>query len=562
MSDSSGAGKIKVREKYPRLLPLAVVAAVICFVVYLRALSCDFVNWEDQDYILNNQGIRMLDRDFFVWAFTTAPVNSFWLPLTYLSLALDYHFWELNPVGYHLSNILLHAVNTGLVVLIADALFRKIFAGQQLWTRRLLYPGTLLLAALLFGIHPTKVEAVVWASERKAVLNGLFTLGSLYCYLRYVDLLESGHEKGAVWRSYLLSLVLLLLSLMAKPTSVVMAAMLLVLDWYPLKRVRRENLWRLLAEKLPYLLLAGAVVAFTVLLHAQKENFNPLSEFPLGVRAIAAGNGVFEYFRIMLFPVGILPYYDLPKRIPQLFIVKAVIVCLVLGGVVLWRKRAPLLAVGAVSFVIPIIPTLHFFAGGAQVILTSRYTYLPSLLPAIVAAAAVAGGYERIAARWQPLAKWGVTGLCGLLLVFYGVETQRLIVVWQNSGTMWSKVIEHHAFDKAYFFRALYYVDAGDYQKAVDDYSTSLQNALRDGQPDAFNLYAFRAEALLKAGRYAEALADLDAAIASFPHRLYFYHRGLALQGLGRSVEAAEAFRRAGKAKGQMYWFPPGSSPS
>jgi protein O-mannosyl-transferase len=552
---------ILLTEKKSLLLSVAVVAAIICFVVYLRALSCEFVNWEDQDYILNNQGIRTLDRNFFVWAFTTTPVNSFWLPLTYLSLALDYHFWELNPLGFHLTNILLHAINTGLVVFIADALFRKIFAGkQQLLQHRLLYPGMLLLAALLFGIHPSKVEAVAWVAERKAVLNGLFTMTSILCYLRYVHHLENNSAKTAVYRNYMFSLLLLLLSLMAKPTSITMAGMLLVLDWYPLKRLNQGKILRVLTEKVPYLLLSLAVISVTVLSHSKTEGFNTLSELPLGIRAIAAGNAVFEYFKLMLFPVGILPYYDLPRQIPQVFIVKAVVVVILLSGIIFWRRKAPPLAALTLSFVIPLIPTLHFFAGGAQVIITSRYAYLSSLVPSIIVAAMVFAGYEKVALSWRRFGRFAVAGLLVSLLAFYALETQRLIGVWHDSGTMWSRVIDHGAFDRAYFYRALYYVDSGNYAAAVKDYSTSLEIELRSGREDIFNLHAFRAEALIKAGRYEEAVNDLTLAIQQFPHRLYYYHRGLALQGLGRLGEADGDFRRAGRAKGQMYWFSPGAS--
>lgn len=147
-----------------------------------------------------------------------------------------------------------------------------------------------------------------------------------------------------------------------------------------------------------------------------------------------------------------------------------------------------------------------------------------------------------------------------VILVFYVVVTQNNIGDWKNSNTFWSKVIAHQPFGMAYYYRALYYVDSDkNYLAAVDDYTTCLEMFDEDNNPDVFNLYAFRGEALSKAGRYADAVKDLDFAISLFPHKLYYYHRGIALMELGKIKEGEQDLMRAGKTVGSLRWFPTGS---
>jgi protein O-mannosyl-transferase len=540
------------------VIMVALAAALIALAAYLRSLSCGFVNWDDTDYILNNTGIRTLDRDFFVWAFTTIPYD-FWLPLTWTSFAIDYHFWQLNPFGFHLTNILVHAASTGLVVLVTDRLFRDRFSGEEGAGPKYLYPAMLLLAGLLFGIHPLRVEAVAWVTERKGLLNGLFTLLSLLCYLRYVRKREAAASQGAAYGAYALSLLLFFVSLMAKPASVVLPAMLLVMDWYPLGRFKREKVLPLIVEKLPFLALSMAINFISIAKNAEVGTFNSLALFPLDLRAIATGNALFEYIRLTFWPVGILPFYNLPMLIPKVFIAKTVAVVCVLCACVYWGRRRPWLIAALLFFLIPLLTILPFLSNGASLALAARYTYLPALLPSMIAAVLIASGARKAARRWPRYGSLMVAGVVVPLLVFYVAMTQRLIGHWHDSGAMWSRVIEYQPFDRAYFYRGLYYTDSGNYAGAIDDYTTCITIAAEEQVPFIYNLYAFRAEALTKAGRFDEAVADLNVAISMFPHRLYFYHRGLAFKGLGRDREADEDFARAGRAKGQMHWFAVGT---
>ena len=139
--------------KRKTILITVTTAVLICLLVYLRALSCGFVNVDDPDYVLNNPMIRNLDGELLSGAFTGSYLG-WWMPLTWISFALDYRLWGANSLGFHLTNILLHALNTGLVVLIADRLLGERCAGEGGKENRWLYPGLLLLA----HCHPGRDE--------------------------------------------------------------------------------------------------------------------------------------------------------------------------------------------------------------------------------------------------------------------------------------------------------------------------------------------------------------------------------------------------------------------
>jgi tetratricopeptide (TPR) repeat protein len=180
-------------------------------------------------------------------------------------------------------------------------------------------------------------------------------------------------------------------------------------------------------------------------------------------------------------------------------------------------------------------------------------------LPSIIVAEIVASAISKFARGQFRYARFVIMGLVSFILIFYAVTTRHDIGLWKNSETMWSKVIEQQPFSKAYLYRAWYYFDSGNYLKAIEDYSTCISEMIKEQNTEVYNVYAFRGEALIKTGRFAEAVHDFTFAIAAFPHKLYYYQRGTAFEGLGRMPEAKEDFKRAGNAKGQMRWFSAGT---
>lgn len=529
---------------------IAFTASLICFLVYLQSLSCGFINWDDQDYVLNNTAIRSLDS-IVSWAFTTNYLG-WWMPLTWISFAIDYHFWGLNPQGYHLTNIVLHAVNSGLVVLIADVLLRQWSKIQFQEKIELHYVVALLLAGVLFGLHPLRVESVAWVTERKDVLNGFFTLGTMLFYLRYLRVRECSEKKGVAAGYYIMSLLFFMLSLLAKSVSVVIPVMLLLADWCPFGRMRKENFKSIILEKIPFMIMSVLMTALTIWLASQDNTL--VSGVTFWQRAIISGNALFEYCRLMVFPINIIPVYVIPSDFAVSYALKAaVVVAFTVFAVIRLRVNRGIAATW-LSFIIPLLPTLAFTQNGFQAF-AARFTYLPSVVVSIVVANVITRSILGIAGRYKCYWKSLMSVLVLAVVICYVTTTGRLIDVWKDSGNYWSRVIAFQPFDMAYFYRGLFYSDTGKYEAAISDFTACLNIGIKEQRPDLFNLYAFRGEALVRAGRYDEAVRDLTTALEINPQPIYFYYRGLAYKSLGKLKQSEDDFGKAGSARGLMRGF-------
>ncbi len=509
---------------------------------------------DDHIYVLDNLHIRQLDLNLLIWAFTSLPID-LWQPLTWLSLAFDYHFWGLNPFGYHLTNILLHALNTALVLLIAASIIKKIpTLKERLGGETFVYPLTLLLAGLFFGIHPLRVESVVWITERKDVLNGLFTFTSILFYLKHA---ESGSRFPC--RNYLLALLFFALSLLAKPVSVVLPLIFLVLDWYPLSRWQRGNLQRTVLEKVPFLLLSVVISAVTLYVASKNQILRPYDFLSPWQRLTVSGNAIFEYCRLLLLPLGISPLKLLPSPLPLAYTVKSLAVLGGAGAVIAgWEKKW--LPVTAACFLFPLLPVLAIFQNGEQAF-AARYTYLPSLAVSVVAAALLGVAYRKLQELAVRLLPGTLVFLVAFYLLFFAVMTYQLTKVWDDAESYWTRVITVDPIAKPYFERGEYYAKVGRFSEAVMDYSKAIETADGNLSRYIYNLYAIRGEAFRSLGRYEDAVRDFSTAIEMSPHRSYYFCRGQAQQQLGRGRDAAADYLIAGAASGSIgYWYTDPSS--
>jgi hypothetical protein len=530
---------------------VAITAGLICMAIYMRSLSCGFVNLDDLAYVVGNTNIRNFDSKFFSWAFGIIDFANLWMPLTWISFAIDYHFWGLNPLGYHLTNNLLHAFNTGLVVLIADKICHDKYPWEE--TPKYLYPAMLLLAGLLFGIHPLRVESVAWISERKDVLNGVFSLCSILCYLHYVRATESNQHLSRM-RNYLFSLILFAMSLMSKPSSIFIPVLFLAADWYPLMRLRKGNIWPVLLEKFPFLVLSFAQSIMTLYLGYKKDALLSVESVSIAERLIISGNAIFEYLRLELFPVGILPYYAIPDELPVSFKVNAAIIALVICYCAITARKYPLLTISWVSFLLPLLPVLSIFQNGDQAF-AARYTYLPSVMPGIVAAMFFASMFSKLETSPFKLPMKLLTICIICVVIMFGATTIKLIGVWKDTGTLWNRVIEYQPLGRLYLQLGQYYFSIGNFDGAIENFSIAIDAASRHDMPYLFNILAFRGEALRTKGRYVEAVNDFTAAINMSPHVTYYYYRGLALEAMGSVTDADNDFEHAGGKEWPLKWF-------
>jgi hypothetical protein len=543
---------VKTEDKTAITIGLTVIMATLA--VYWGVLTCGFINLDDPLYITNNPLIRNPDRGTIGRIFTEAHLGA-WLPLTYVSFALDYFFWGYNPTGYHLTNLLLHAANGALVVLLTDRLCReRLSAAMPTGQLRWAYPGMLLFAGLFFALHPLRVESVAWAAERKDVLNGLLTLGSVLAYIGYARRRGAATERQCL-PLYLLALSLFLLSLLAKQVSVALPVILLLLDWYPLRRFSTGRPLPLLLEKIPFFAIALVITLMTVYFAAAEKMLISMGAMPFYVRVLVSGNAIFEYCRLTLFPVGISPYFVLPKPLPYSYLVKTVAVAVLSLLVLRTLTRRQAVTAVCFAFVILLSPMLAFVQSGDDIALAARYTYLPSLALAIGAAAGGVLLAARLKAAGQGLRSVLLLGGMGLFLAGCVTMTMRLVPVWKDTGSFWSRVIAIEPVGRAYGDRGVYYLINGRSAAAVDDFSAAIDIALQAGVKSVYNLYAFRGVGLSDIGRYEEAVADFDRAISLFPHQTYFQQRGVALKALGKLAAAEEDFRRAGANPPAIDWF-------
>jgi len=209
-----------VQPRFPAWL-MAVMLMLVTIALYCPATGHDFVNYDDPDFVTANPHVQGgLNWEGVKWAFYNTEQAAYWAPLMWLSHMLACQFFGLNPWGHHLINVLLHATNTALVFLV----FRRMT--RTTWRSMVL--------AALFGLHPLRVESVAWVTERKDVLSMLFWMLALWAYAKYVEVARVRHSRSNIW--YGAALAMFVLGLLSKPMLVTLPCVLLLLDYWPLRR--------------------------------------------------------------------------------------------------------------------------------------------------------------------------------------------------------------------------------------------------------------------------------------------------------------------------------------
>jgi tetratricopeptide (TPR) repeat protein len=436
-------------------------------------------------------------------------------------------------------------------VLVADRVFQGHWPEKE--QKGYCYPVVLLFAGLLWGLHPLRVESVAWVSERKDVLNGLFFLGSLLFYLQFA--LNCTKRSDNIWlnRDYLLSFVLFVLSLMAKPISVILPFMLLVIDWYPLCRLHKSQLRTIVVEKVPFLICSMAMMAATLLIARQSNILASYDNLSVLQRLAVSGNALFEYCRFMLYPAGILPLHVIDTLQMTAYALKGMaIVILVAVGVYVFRKYRWPVAV-LLCFLLPLLPVLALFQNGIQSF-ASRFAYIPSLTPSIVIAFLAGSVFQKDDSKWQRFSRKAVLIAGIALVVAYGMTSWRFIGIWESTETVWSRIIDIQPTGRAFKERGIYYLTRGQDVAAEKDLTASIPYAQRAGMEEIFKLYALRGVALFNQERYTDAAVDFSQAISLCPDPSYFYYRGRAFVAMGKIKEAEADFKSSGSANGPIEW--------
>lgn len=420
------AGETVIR----RYLPTAVFG--LTFLVFLPSLRGEFVNWDDLANFVNNPDYRGLGWQQIKWMWTTTLLGHY-IPLTWMTFGLNYVLGGMIPWGYHLVNVLLHAANAALFYSLA----RRLLGAAGVEDRAGGWGAA--FAALVFGIHPLRVESVAWITERRDVLYAFFFLLSTLAYLRSV---QDEADDSRRWRR--LSLLAFVAALLSKSAALTLPLALVVIDVYPLRRVARVGWGHLLREKAPYVTLAAGGAMLAVIAVVKGARFTGYGDYGPAARvAMVAYNLVF-YPAKWLSPVGLSPLYELPPRVDPLdarFLAPLIVLIAVTVVLVVSRHRWPGALVAWVYSGLMVVPVSGFVHAGFQ-LAHDRYSYISGLGFAILAGGLFASQLSAPAAARVASARAALSAVAAVaIVVALGLGTWRQTKFWTDSITLWERAI-------------------------------------------------------------------------------------------------------------------------
>jgi len=404
-------------ERPAARLAWLIVLIGVALLPFLPALDAQLLNWDDNELIQGNYRLRSGSVDAIVDLVRLRPRYGplplgLYIPLTQATLALEFSMCGDAPMLYHVTNLALHALNAVLVF------FFMARVSRAHWTA--------FLCAVLFAIHPLRVESVVWVTERKDVLSSALFLCALLCY----DAWRRRQRRGC----YPASLACAVGAILAKPSAVTIPFILILYD----ALIWRRWSWRSLVGKLPFLLAALSGVLVTVHMQATHGALVPQEATNVLPNLFLALRGVLLYVEKTLAPVRLSPVYLRPAVIatndPVTLLSVAVAAALLVLIVATWR-RAPLVAFGLSWWLVALSPTLQVLPSGLQIMAADRFTYLPSVgLFLAVASVIVWAGRRRCA---RVLVSGGVV----TLLLWWSWLTWQYAAVWHDDISLWTHTL-------------------------------------------------------------------------------------------------------------------------
>ena len=483
---SSGTKRVFDKE---RLIWL-VASIVLALIIFVPSLQNDFVNWDDQLYVFENPLITDLTGNFA--RMIIEPVAGNYHPVTVISLAIDYSIAGLNASQYHLSSLIIHLFNIGLVFWLVYLLTGKntFIAG---------------FGALFFAIHPMHVEAVSWVSSRKDVLYTSFFLLSLITYLKYLS--------GRSWVLLGASLVLFVLSCAAKPAAVVLPLVLLLIDYF---QARPLNL-KLALEKAPYFAISLAFGLLTIGAQSEGGAVGDFETYTIGQRLLFACYGPMMYLAKAVVPMQLSSFYSYPRLsegLPYVYYVGPV-AALLFAGVLVYFRRERIVVFSLLFFIVNLLLVLQFFTVGSA-IMADRYTYIPYISLYLL----LGWGLDQLMQKQPKLKIPVLAGIAAIAIVYSFIAYQRT-KVWKNGETLWTDVINKEPHSRNYAALADYYKDERIFDKALANYTQAI--SLR---PDKYDHYGDRGTMYFQMQNYPAAIEDFKIALQLKPDA-YKVHRNL-----------------------------------
>ncbi len=574
-----------------------VLVAAVTFGVFSPTLSFDFVNWDDNLYVYQNPRLHPLIFQNILWLFTH-PYFLSWTPIALLSHALDLKLWGISPFGHHLTNILLHSVNAGLVFWLALTLRRRdknVQGNPAAATRDTAMVIGAAVASLLFSLHPLRAESVAWVSDRKDLLCTCFMLLSTILFIARRNTQDD--SRGG----YFAVLVFYVLALGTKSVAAVLPAIFIMMDVL----VFRRKLVRSIRAQIPFLVLGLATVIIASIAATGGEKNFLFENKSVWEFLVYPFTTLVFYLRNTFVPVDLVPVYMndtfLPTNVFVLLLAPLIILAISAFSWMKYKRGNPYLLLGWSAFVLFLIPTMVGIFSGIQPV-ADRYTYSASIGICLL----VGGGVEYVV-RKSSVVLVSLISVCLLFVLSYG--TIRQMTIWKDSLTLWSHTVQlspfHFAynnlgmaqldkkmtdeaivsFKKAVAIRPTYgeawcnlgiafhkkdepdkaiasYEQAIDVQPSyLDSYTNLGTEYLNKGMPDsAIAVYSRSlkinptfaqahyniAQALVKQQRYNDAIGEFKTALDLNPSLAdCWYNLGVAYEQVSDRVNAIEAYKRA-----------------
>ncbi len=467
------------------------IVGICTFLCFLSAIQFQFTNWDDQFLVTQNLLIRSFTFPNLIAMFTSFSVNHYH-PLVTLSYAIEYALVGLQPWLYHCTNIIIHAANAMLVVMLLQML-----CGDKIIS---------LVGGLVFAFHPLRVESVAWVAERKDVLSAFFILLALIMYIR--------SRNSSSPYNLVVVLVFMLAALLSKAIAVVLPVLFLLYDYYYDGKITKQ----MVMEKIPFFILSllfgiiAVIAQYSTGARASDPHFHIFQSLFLSFYDI-----VFYTEKIFL-PFNLSPVYPYPEMIhasyPMLFWLSPV--CVLIIAYLLFRFHSSRLLLYAVFvFLITLLPVLQFVPVG-RAFAADRFTYLPSIGYSLLIGMGVSFLWKQFRSAWGKASVAVV--LLSVLAIFF-VMTQKQLMVWQNSVTLWSRVLHYYpTYAEAYNNRGVALAEAGMIPQATLDMNEAVKL-------DSTNAEYFVNRGLLDNNKkeYAEAEKDFSSAIILDPQEITTY---------------------------------------
>ncbi len=489
------------------------VILLITALIFINSFQNDFIlNGDDDGYVLNNLLIRHLDWPGLNAIFTTNVAGNYH-PLTILSFAIEYHFFGLNAMVYHLTNLLLHLCIVALVYFFIKRFFDSAAIAA--------------LCSLLFAIHPLHVEPVAWISSRKDLLYTLFFLVSLIYYSKYLN-------QGRKTASFVFAFLFFGLSLLSKSVAVVLPLILLLMDYH----VNKKIIFKDIILKIPFFILSllfGIVAVRAQTALGAVSDLSPVVSL-LNRLALVSYSVVWYIFKaIVPSHLSVMHYYpkDFTVSLPAVYYLSLIAVALIGWIIIRSLNKRRELVFGLSFYIITILPVVQILPVG-QAIVSERYSYLPLI------------GFFFIVSYYLVSLKPGFFQRFLLFifsgwLIFLGVSSFNRVKIWKNQIILFNDVIEKYPdHGHSWWTRGFIHYKNKNYEAALLDFDDSMRKGYVTD-----DLRFCRGVSLMNLNRPANALAEFDYLVARHPEDIkYLYNRGTANDKAGRFTNALSDFSR------------------